>query len=66
MRRPRQSVFALGLGLGLCAANVMFGLVRLAQPQPDTVRVAAMADETAMSEVGHARTLPEAVAISAA
>lgn len=64
MRAQGQTLFTVGVGFGLCAANVVFGFVRLAQPQPDAVRVAALVDETAMARLGHARTLPEAVAVS--
>ncbi len=64
LRAQRRSALALGLGFGLCAANAAFGFVRLAETQPDTVRVAAMVDESAIAKIGHARTLPEAVAIS--
>lgn len=65
LRARREAALAIGLGMAICAANVVFGFVRLAQPQPDTLRVAAMVDETATVKAWHARTLPEAVAVSA-
>lgn len=61
-RARRETALTIGLGVAICAANVVFGLVRLAQPQPDTLRVAAMVDETAMVKAWHARTLPELLA----
>ncbi len=64
LRARRETALAIGLGAAICAANVMFGLVRLAQPQPDALRVAAMVDETAMVEASHARTVPELLAVT--
>jgi apolipoprotein N-acyltransferase len=64
LRASRDALPALATGFGLCAANVVFGFARLEQPQHDTVRVAAMVDETAMAAVGRARTLSDAVAIA--
>ncbi len=64
LRARRGTAVAIGVGVAICAANVAFGFVRLAQPQPETVRVAAMVDETAMNMSWHARTLPEAVAVA--
>ncbi len=63
-RARRETVLALSVGFGLCAANAAFGLVRLGEAQPETVRVAAMVDESAMAQIGHAHTLPAAVVIS--
>ncbi|MBV9331983.1 MAG: hypothetical protein JOZ55_10565 [Alphaproteobacteria bacterium] len=51
-------------GFAICAASVTFGLVRLAQPQPDGLRVAAMVDETAWSKASRARTLSEALSVA--
>jgi len=64
LRARRDSALAIGLGVAICAANVVFGFLRLAQPQRDTLRVAAMVDETAMVEAWHARTLPQALVAS--
>lgn len=64
LRARRDSALVIGLGAAICAANVIFGFLRLAQPQHATLRVAAMVDETAMVESWHARTLPQALAVS--
>lgn len=66
LRAQRQTVVALVLGFGLCAANAVFGFVRLAAAQPETVRAAAMVDESAIAKIGHTHTLPDAVAIAEA
>jgi apolipoprotein N-acyltransferase len=47
MRMRRETAVVIGIGFAICAANVVFGLVRLAQPPAQTVRVAALVDETA-------------------
>jgi apolipoprotein N-acyltransferase len=65
-RARRETALAAGLGLAICAANVVFGFVRLAAPQSETVRVAAIVDETAMKSAWHARTLADARAVSEA
>ena len=59
-----RSPAMLGVGFGLCALNVVFGLARLAQPQPETVRVAAMVDETAMNLTWRAHSQAEVVAVA--
>lgn len=64
LRVRRDSVPAIGLGVAICAANFAFGFLRMAQPQRDTLRVAAMVDETAMVESWHARTLSQALVVS--
>jgi len=63
-RMRRETALAVGVGLAICAANVVFGLVRLSQPQGETVRVAAMVDETAMINAWHARTPAQRRAVS--
>lgn len=60
----REAAVAIGLGAAICAANVVFGFVRLAEPRGETIRVAAMVDETAQTNAWHARTLAQAVAVS--
>ena len=50
LRRRREAAAAIGLGLLICAANLVFGVVRLAQPQTDLVRVAGIVDETAVAD----------------
>ena len=57
LRVRRAAAAAVGLGFLLCGANLVFGIVRLAQPQPDTLRVAAIVDETAVAESWRAHSL---------
>lgn len=64
LRRQRETAAAVGMGLAICVANVALGFARLAPSHHDTVRVAAMVDETAMVKAWHARSLQEAVAVS--
>src|SRR5512146_2975290 len=64
IRAQRSTAVAIGVGFALCAANVVYGFVRLAQPEGETVRVAALVDETAMREAWRARSLAEALAVS--
>lgn len=63
MRAGRKNIAAVAAGFALCLGNAVFGLIRLAHPQEETVRVAAMIDETAMGQAWHARTLPEALSV---
>jgi apolipoprotein N-acyltransferase len=55
---------AVGLGLAICAANVGFGVERLAEAQPRSVRVAAMVDESTITKASHMGTQDAAVEIS--
>lgn len=64
LRAHRELALAICLGFGICAANIAFGIVRLVHPQPETLRVAAMVDETAMLHAGRAGTLPDALAMA--
>jgi apolipoprotein N-acyltransferase len=66
LRARRENAVAVGVAVAICAANVVFGFARLAQPQRETVRVAALVDESAMVRAWHARSLPEAVAVAQA
>jgi apolipoprotein N-acyltransferase len=59
LRAKREAAIAIGVGVAICAANVAFGAVRLAQPQPDTIRVAAIVDETAVADSWRAHALPD-------
>jgi len=65
IRATRNSIPAIATGVAICTINVAFGLVRLAQPQPQpqTIRVAAMVDETAAAHAWHAKTLQDASAV---
>lgn len=65
LHRQKGSWIAAALGAAICAANVAFGFARLAQPEPDVVRVAALSDETAMVAAFRADTLSSAIALSA-
>jgi len=60
----RRAIGPVALAMGLCAANCVFGLVRLARPQAEAVRVAAIADESTTEHAWSARTLPEARAVA--
>lgn len=44
VRSERRGLAAAWAGLALCAADLAFGTARLLAPQPDVVRVAALAD----------------------
>ena len=65
LRPKRDTAVAIGVGLAICAANVVFGIVRLAQPQPDTLRVAAIVDATAEGEAWRAQSLSAALKVTA-
>jgi apolipoprotein N-acyltransferase len=60
----RRMLVAVGVGLVICAANPLFGFMRLTQPPGETVRVAAMVDESAMDRARHADTLRDAVNVA--
>lgn len=57
LRPKRATAAAIGVGVAICAANVVFGMVRLARPQPDVLRVAGVVDETALSDSWRAHSL---------
>lgn len=57
LRPKRGTAMAIGLGLVICAANLLFGIARLARPQPDEVRVAGIVDETAVAHSWRAHSL---------
>ncbi len=57
LRPHRQTAVAIALGFLICAANVAFGVVRLERPQPETMRVAAIVDQTALSAAWRAHSL---------
>ena len=57
IRVTRDTAAAIGVGLLICAANLVFGIVRLAQPQPATLRVAAIVDETALADSWRAHSV---------
>lgn len=60
----RGAWIAAGLGAAVCAANVAFGVVRLAEPEPATIRIAALSDERGQSTAFQADTLKAAVDLS--
>lgn len=49
LRVRRDTAAAVGVGFALCAANLVFGIVRLAEAQPNTLRVAAIVDNAAVA-----------------
>lgn len=61
-----RSYLLLSLGAGVCALNVVFGVVRLAQPQPTAIMVGAFVDEGAMRTAYRSDTLNSAIGVSAA
>lgn len=46
LRGGRHARIAAGIGFCVCVLNVVYGAVRLHEPQPDIVRVAALADHS--------------------
>ncbi len=56
LRPTRAAAVAIGLGFLICAANVVFGVTRLGRPQPATVRVAGIVDQTALADAWHAHS----------
>lgn len=64
LRPTRAAAAAIGLGLLICMADVLLGVVRLAQPQSPAIRVAALVDEDAMRQAGGAHTLPAEIAVA--
>ncbi len=62
--RPKRDTVAVGLGLTICAASVVFGIVRLAHAQPDVLRVAGIVDETAVADSWRAKTVSAALAVT--
>ena len=64
IRFKRDAAAAVSLGVLICVASVVFGVVRLARPQPDVVRVAAIVDETALAGSWHANSLSADLAVT--
>ena len=62
--RPKRNTAAVGLGLTICAANLVFGMVRLAHPQPDVLPVAGIVDETAVADSWRAKTVSADLAVT--
>ena len=62
--RLKRNAVAVGLGLAICAANLVFGIVRLAHPQPDVLRVAGIVDETAVADAWRAKTVSADLAVT--
>jgi apolipoprotein N-acyltransferase len=62
--RQKGAWIAACLGVAVCAANVTFGFARLAEPESDVIRVAALSDEQSMAEAFRAGTLASAVDLS--
>ena len=66
LRPKRKAAAAIGLGVAICAANLVFGIVRLSRPQPDILRVAGIVDETALADSWRAHSLPADLAVTKA
>lgn len=64
LRHRREAGAAIGLGLLICAANVVFGFARLMQPQTEVVRVAGIVDETAVADSWRAHSLSADLAVT--
>jgi apolipoprotein N-acyltransferase len=64
LRARRETAAAIGIGLLICAANVVFGIVRLARPQPEVIRVAGIVDETAVAASWRSHSLPAALGVT--
>jgi apolipoprotein N-acyltransferase len=60
----KGSWVAAALGVAICALDAAFGFARLAEPEPDTIRVAALSDVKAMIATYRADTLQSAVGLS--
>ena len=56
LRPKRAAAVTIALGFLICAANVIFGAVRLERPQPQTVRVAGIVDQTTLAAAWHAHS----------
>lgn len=57
LRAQRETAVAIALGFLIFTANLVFGIVRLERPQPETLRVAGIVDQTAMAASWHADSL---------
>jgi apolipoprotein N-acyltransferase len=66
LRPTRKTVVAITVGLSICAANLVFGIVRLARPQPAMLRVAGIVDETALAASWRAHSLAADLAVTEA
>ncbi len=64
LRPKRAAATAIGVGALICAANLMFGIVRLARSQTDTLRVAAIVDETVVANSWRAHSLSADLAVT--
>jgi apolipoprotein N-acyltransferase len=64
LRLQGQARLAVGVGFAICALNVVFGLVRLAQPQSETIGVAAMVYGSATVAAHNKDPLAAAVNVS--
>lgn len=62
LRAPRKAAVSATVGFAICALNVGFGVIRLAQPQPEKIPVAAMVDDSAMIKSWHARSSDDIIA----
>jgi apolipoprotein N-acyltransferase len=65
LRQSQRSTLVLALGIGICALDLVFGVVRLSRPQPPAVTVAVFVDESAILAAYHDDTLASALKASA-
>jgi apolipoprotein N-acyltransferase len=63
LRARRDAAVAIGVGVAICM-NVVYGFVRLAEPQPDLMRVAGIVDETAAANSWRFHSLPGDVEVA--
>jgi apolipoprotein N-acyltransferase len=66
LHRPPRSHLVLALGLGICVLDVGFGYMRLLKPQPATLTVSALVDESIERAAYRSDTLDSAASVSAA
>jgi apolipoprotein N-acyltransferase len=66
LRSLSRSGRLLTLGLGICALDLVFGFVRLSQPQPAAVTVSAFVDGSAMLAAYRSDTLDSALSVPTA
>ncbi|MGH8216944.1 MAG: nitrilase-related carbon-nitrogen hydrolase [Steroidobacteraceae bacterium] len=64
LRARRQSFIPIGFGFAACALNVVFGVVRLTEPDTATSTVAAIVDEHGTGSTAHQDRVAGAIAIS--
>jgi apolipoprotein N-acyltransferase len=64
LRAKRAVAVAISVGVAVCVANVVYGFVRLAEPQPDVIRVAGIVDGTAVRNSWRSYAVPDDVKVA--